>query len=166
MHSNSLQRTTKVAILAATVLLVAVGLSFGQTVSLTAGSTSVTLPDGQIVPMWGYSCGTVSGATCAPLYPNAAGGWSPVVITVPYVSGGPSLQINLTNNLSFPVTLPTPVTGATNNVPTSLVIVGQLGGGLGSTGASCTDANSVKHGVTCTPAPLHDNQGSTWFEAN
>ena len=71
--------------------------------------------------MWGYSCGDVvqgSTATCAKLNP-ASIGWSPVVITVPT---GQDLQINLTNNLSF----------AGNDIPTSLVIVGQLGGGLGT----------------------------------
>ena len=31
-------------------------------VTLAAGPTTTTLPDGQIVPMWGYSCGAVSGA--------------------------------------------------------------------------------------------------------
>jgi hypothetical protein len=59
-----------------------------------------------------------STATCAALSPKA--GWSPVVITVPT---GSDLQINLTNNLSF---------SNGNSVPTSLMIVGQLGGGLGT----------------------------------
>jgi FtsP/CotA-like multicopper oxidase with cupredoxin domain len=50
------------------------------------------------------------------------------VITVPYVSTGTSLTINLMNSLAF-------TAGAgTNTVPTSLVIVGQLGGGLGTPG--------------------------------
>jgi len=55
--------------------------------------------------------------------------WSPVVITVPT---GQDLQINLTNNLSF----------GPNNIPTSLVIVGQLGGGLGHT---ATTTSSPDH---------------------
>src|SRR5207248_632409 len=84
-------------------------------------SATATLPDGSAVPMWGYSCGApVAGATCAKLNPAAAAGvWSPVVITVP---PGP-LTISLTNSLP-------------NSVPTSLVIVGQLGGGLGTTATS------------------------------
>jgi hypothetical protein len=56
-----------------------------QVVTLTAAPTSLMLPDGSTVPMWGYSCGaavTASGATCSKLNPGAAG-WSPVVITVP-----------------------------------------------------------------------------------
>ena len=111
-----------------------------QQVNLTAGPTSLTLPDGSTVPMWGYSCGApVSGstATCAKLNPLAAG-WSPVVITVPT---GQDLTINLTNNLSFGA--------APNTVPTSLVIVGQLGGGLGTT-------------ATTTASPAHATQTSTW----
>ena len=101
------------------------------------------MPDGSIVPMWGYSCGAVvtgSTATCAALNPAAAGGWSPVVITVPT---GADLTINLTNNLSF-----TAGTGM-NTVPTSLVIVGQLGGGLGTTASSVA-------------SPVHGTQDTTW----
>src|SRR5438045_8794189 len=115
-------------------LLLILGLSLSvaqQQVNLTAAPTTTTLPDGQSVPMWGYSCANVAGsaATCAPLNPAAAsvGQWSPVVITVPASAGG--LQIKLTNNLSFATGNATP-----NNIPTSIVIVGQLGGGLGSTG--------------------------------
>ena len=93
--------------------------------------------------MWGYSCGTVApvGATCAKLNPNAPAGtgWSPVVITVPYATTGTNLTINLTNSLTF----------NGNNVPTSLVIVGQLGGGLGTVGSSCAA------GATCTTSPDH-----------
>ena len=104
--------------------------------------------------MWGYSCGTaVTGATatCVALNNAVAAGtatvgtWSPVVITVP---SGQYLTISLTNNLTF-----TP-TGATtpNTVPTSLVIVGQLGGGLGILGQR-----------TATASPDHTNaQPVTW----
>ena len=41
------------------------------------------------------------------------------------------------------------MSGGANNVPTSLVIVGQLGGGLGS-------------GGTTTPSPTHATQNTTW----
>ena len=108
--------------LAATVLLLGSGAAFGQ-VSLTATPLPTTLPDGTTVAMWGYTCGTSTGpATCAALNPTVAlaGGWSPVLITVP---AGQDLSVTLTNNLSF----------NGNNIPTSLVIVGQLGGGLGNT---------------------------------
>jgi hypothetical protein len=141
MRSNYL-KTLKTAVLAVTVLLLGVSVSVAQQqINLTAGSTTLTLPDGTAVPMWGYSCGAVaagSTATCAPLN-AAATGWSPVLITVPTSATG-GLTINLTNNLPAPV-------------PTSLVIVGQLGGGLGTS-------------ATTTPSPLHDNMGTTWPVAN
>jgi hypothetical protein len=145
MRSNNYKSVLKHAGLAASVLLLASGAAFAQQqVNLSVGAASAILPNGSTVPMWGYSCGTVvslSTASCAPLNPAAAavGAWSPVVITVPT---GQDLQVNLTNNLSF---------GATpNNIPTSLVIVGQLGGGLGST-------------ATTTASPDHTNaQPLTW----
>src|ERR1700676_27648 len=127
--------------LAATVLLSASGAALAQQViNLTAAPANAVLSDGSLVPMWGYSCGTaVTGSTavCAALNPNALTNWTPVVITVPT---GQDLQINLTNNLTF----------GTNSVPTSLVIVGQIGGGLGT-------------GATSTPSPDHSAARSqTW----
>jgi hypothetical protein len=160
--------------LAASVLLLASAAALGQqTVNLTAAPTTATLPDGSAVPMWGYSCGGVSGTalatgspSCAalnsaaniPATPNTTSAtiWSPVVITVPY---GQDLSINLTNNLTF-----TP-TGATtaNTIPTSLVIVGQLGGGLGTRTASCDSTSTATAGATCTTSPDHTNaQPVTW----
>jgi hypothetical protein len=129
MRSNYLKATLKAAILAVTILLLTAGLSSAQTVNLTASQQTTTLPDGNTVPMWGWTCGTGTaaavGATCTALTYNTAtglhnlqgGGWQPPLIVVPYVSTGTSLTINLTN------TLP---------VETSLVIIGQAGGGLGS----------------------------------
>src|SRR5258706_5048209 len=125
MRSNIFKAILGKSGIAASVLLLESGASFGQqTITLTAGPANAILPDGTSVPMWGYACTSVTGTalasgaqTCAKLNP-AATGWSPVVITVPT---GQALTINLTNNLSF---------GA-NNIPTSLTIVGQLGGGLG-----------------------------------
>jgi hypothetical protein len=152
MRSNNYKSVLKHAALAASVLLLASGAAFGQQqINLTAGPATATLPDGTGVPMWGYSCDatqvTGSTATCTALNKAVAaaaltttpllGVWSPVVITVPT---GQDLQINLTNSLTF--------TGG--NVPTSLVIVGQLGGGLGTT-------------ATSTASPDHTNaQPVTW----
>src|SRR6266700_3401595 len=145
MRSNNYKSVLKHAGLAATVLLLASGAAFGQ-VSLTAGPATATLPDGAAVPMWGYTCGAaVTGniGTCAALNPAVqagtapAGTWSPVVITVPT---GQNLTINLTNSLSF----------GGGSIPTSLVIVGQLGGGLGT-------------GATSAGSPDHTNaQPLTW----
>src|SRR5947209_1157083 len=139
MQRNYLTTSLKTAVLAVTVLLLGVGLcSAQQQVNLTAAPAPLTLPDGSSVPMWGYSCGasvTGSTASCAALKVNAGVGWSPVVITVPT---GQDLQINLTNQLVF----------GPNSVPTSLVIVGQLGGGLGT--------------PTSAASPTHAAQGTTW----
>jgi Bacterial Ig domain len=198
MRFNYLKTCLKTAVLLTAVLLVGAGLAVAQQVNLTAGPTTVALPDGTAVPMWGYTCngatqgiaainivsggtgyavgdsltftggggssaaatvasvdgtGAITGitlsnggggytsapvvgvnstagtganlsasltvGTCARLSTNTTG-WSPIVITV----APGSLTINLTNNLPVPP-------GATAGVPTSLVIVGQLGGGLG-----------------------------------
>src|SRR5215469_10635146 len=105
--------------LAACVLLLGSGAALAQNVvNLTASPSSVTLPDGSTVPMWGYSCHGAAAATalapaptCRALNPAANSTpanttvttpWSPVVITVPTGSTGTaSLTINLTNTLSF-----------------------------------------------------------------
>jgi hypothetical protein len=140
MRSNYL-KTLKTAVLAISVLLLGASVSFAQQVYLTAGAANAPLPDGSSVPMWGYTCSgaVVAPVTCSALNPNAGTGWSPIVITTP----PGSLTINLTNNLTF-------AAGA-NNIPTSLVIVGQLGGGLG-----------VKAQRTTAPSPQHLQQGTTW----
>src|ERR1700704_2984982 len=155
MRMNNIKAILKAAALAVAALLLTAGASFAQQqVNLTAAPTTTTLPDGTTVPMWGYSCAGVTGTalatgsqTCAALNPaslatsTTAATWSPVVITVPT---GQALTINLTNSLLF---------GA-NSLPTSLVIVGQLGGGLGTT-------------ATSTPSPDHTNaQPATWPISN
>jgi len=147
MRFNRPKATLKTAVLAVLVLLLGANWAVAQQqINLTAGPSTITLPDGAIVPMWGYSCGTIvvgSTATCAKSNPTAAG-WSPVVITVPT---NQTLVINLTNSLSFTTT------GVTTNVPTSLTIVGQLGGGLGSL-------------PTRTASPDHVTQTATWPAAD
>src|SRR5258706_13557903 len=135
MRSNILKASLTKSALAVSTLLFANGMAMAQSVvTLTATPTGTTLPDGQPVPMWGYACGPVSdGGVVSPTpsrvsctAPNgsaqpaltATSGWQPPLITVP---AGQPLTITLINNLNF--------TGGP--VPTSLVIVGQLGGGLG-----------------------------------
>ena len=167
MQAKTLKNTLIRVGLAASVLLLGSGASYAQQViNLSASPATATMPDGSAVPMWGYTCGAVpttgSTATCTALNPavqalnttpptgfTVGSAWSPVVITVPT---GQDLQINLTNNLSF-----TPLLATTANpIPTSLVIYGQLGGGLGTVGTGCTG------GATCTPSPTHSQQGVTW----
>jgi hypothetical protein len=75
--------------------------------------------------------------------------WQPPLITVPYSITGTSLTINLTNSLRFQP--PTPTGGAVppaNTVPTSLTIVGQLGGGLGTPTAVASPTHSGQTSVT------------------
>ncbi|TKC89474.1 hypothetical protein FAZ69_11115 [Trinickia terrae] len=135
---------------AASMLLTAGEACFAQAVvNLTAKASTAMLPDGQSVPMWGYTCtpaavATVpaANATCAAANPGAGANWSPVVITAP----AGQLQINLTNNLPAPV-------------PTSLVIVGQLGGGLGS--APTTVASPPHPTQTATTWPIVSSSTAT-----
>jgi hypothetical protein len=151
MRSNYLTSTLKAATLAVTILLLTAGLLSAQTVNLTAAQQSTTLPDGSIVPMWGWTCGvavTGSTATCSALTYNTATGahntqtggaiWQPPLIVVPYVATGTSLTINLTNSLP---------------VETSLVILGQAAGatttangGLGIPAREATARTDGAHG--------------------
>ena len=149
---------------AVSLFLLAGGAAWADTsVTLTASPTNTTLPDGQTVPMWGLLCGTVATVAGPPASTtftynagtdstNAAakpctsitgatqtGGWQPPLITMPK---GQALLITLANNLSF---------AGGNKVPTSLVIVGQVGGGLGDV-----------HERATMPSPTHGPQGTTW----
>jgi hypothetical protein len=168
MQTNHFKAILKNAARVLAILPFAAAAAFGQqTINLAANPTTTTLPDGNVVPMWGYFCGAAAAnpapaATCAALNPTSAptinapaGTWSPVVITVPIAAPGTatSLTINLTNNLSF---TPTGSTTA-NTIPTSLVFVGQVGGGLG-----------VLAQQTRTASPDHSTvQGCvTWFIAD
>ena len=154
MRSINLNKKLNTVVLTLAVLLLGASVAAAQQqINLTAAPSSLTLPDGSTVPMWGYNCGvavTGSTATCAALNPNAGAGWSPVVITVPT---GQGLTINLTNNLYF---MPaTPLGANANAIPTSIMIVGQVGGGLGKT-------------ATYTASPDHSNAqaNTTWPIAN
>src|SRR5207237_7219667 len=73
MRSNNYKSVLKHAGLAATALLLASGVAFGQqTVNLSVGPATAIQPDGTAVPMWGYTCGTAvtgSTATCTALNP-------------------------------------------------------------------------------------------------
>ena len=124
-------------------LLLAAGASVAgtTTINMTAQRTSATFADGTTVPMWGMCSpdtngaaalggATLAGGSCT----TAADVWTPgPTITVPYDAAGTTLTITLTNNL------PT---------PTSIVILGQIGGGLGS---------PVK-----IPSPTHYPTQPTW----
>ena len=122
----------------------AAGAPLATTVNLTAQRTSMTLPDGTTVPMWGYCGATAANADSSPSAGTATSaacttaGWAPgPTIVLPYSADGTSLTINLTNNLP---------------VPTSMVVLGQLGGGLGS--------------PTRMVGPAHAGQNFTTFPGN
>jgi hypothetical protein len=65
MRPNYVKATLKTATLAAIGLLSLPGVSSAQTVKFTASRQSTTLPDGNMVPMWGWTCGAVTQATGA-----------------------------------------------------------------------------------------------------
>jgi len=156
MRSNILISLLIKSGFAVSLVLLASGVATAQsTVTLVAGPTSTTLPDGQNVPMWGYACGdyaaipvasvnatctTLSGGPQAPGIATGPSVWQPPLIKVP---AGQPLTITLVNQLSFTTT------AGTNTVPTSLVIDGQLGGGLGKD-------------RTTSPSPAHPPQGTSW----
>ncbi len=102
------------------------GLS--KTVNLTAQRMTTVLRDGTASPMWGFcqtgSTGCVSGGSWAP---------GPTLVA----AAGDDLSINLTNNLKL---------------PTSLVILGQAGGGVGT--------------PTMMAGPVHNAQNFTTFPGN
>ena len=78
-------------LMSAAVLLSLGSVGSAQSVNLIAQPATTILPDGQSVPMWGYSCqGVVAPATCRAANPAASGGWSPVVITT--IPGKPDHQ--------------------------------------------------------------------------
>src|SRR5882762_3224303 len=142
MRSNYCKAILNKAVLAVSILLVSAGISFAQTVSLTATRQTTTLPDGNTVAMWGWVCGTTGApATCSGMNGLAqTPAWQPPLITVPLAAGATTgtLTINLTNNLP---------------VETSLTIVGQLGGGLGA---------PVREGGPRTDGAHQEQTQATW----
>ncbi len=147
MRSISVKATLKTAVLAVTSLLLLATVASAQTVNLSAQRTTVTLPDGQIVPMWGLFCGSTSSATCTALNGSAqsGGSWQPPLITV---TSGTTLTISLANALP---------------VPTSLVIVGQLGGGLG-TARTIDPASNFPHGTQSAQWPIAGDSTGPQFQ--
>jgi hypothetical protein len=117
----------------------------GQVVSVSVTSPGIGYTSAPTISFTSAST-TGSGATA-----TAGLWWSPVVITVP---SGQALTINLTNNL-YSSLLTGAGTTPVNPIPTSIMIVGQVGGGLGNLPQRTT-------------SPSHVNaQGCvTWFIAN
>jgi PKD repeat protein len=90
------------------VLLVAVAViaapSSAAEFNLRAGTGTLTMPDGTVVPMWGFACeSSVPAGLCA----------NPGVVTVPgpmlaVPAGDSTLVVNLTNDLAVPVSIVIP----------------------------------------------------------
>lgn len=120
-------KATLLNLLIATVL-VATGLASANAASINVAMTAqralVAMPDSNSVPMWQFCKPGACGAEWAP---------GPTITAV----AGDTLTINLTNNLK---------------VPTSIVVLGQLGGGLGQ--------------GTRMASPAHNAQAFTTFPAN
>ena len=76
MRTNNFKTKLRAALRILAILPFAAVAAFGQQgINLTAAPTSVTLPDGSTVPMWGYFCGgAVAGSTakCAASNPSSA----------------------------------------------------------------------------------------------
>ena len=140
MNTKFVTTLLRTALVASTVALSGLASAATTTVSLTALRTTTTLPDGAKVPMWGYcgSLGTNADASAAAGTSTSVAcstGWSVgPTITVP---AGSDLVISLTNNLP---------------VPTSIVVLGQLGGGLGT--------------PSRMDSPAHDAQTQTTWPGN
>jgi hypothetical protein len=143
MRSNYCKAILKNVALAVTILILSAGISFAQTASLTATRQTTTLPDGNTVAMWGWVCGAAGApATCSGMngLAQTTTAWQPPLITVPLAAGATTgtLTITLTNNLP---------------VETSLTIVGQLGGGLGT---------PVREGGPRTDGAHQEQTEATW----
>ena len=140
----------KNAVLALSILLLAAGASFAQsTVTLRAQRQTTTLPDGNTIPMWGWTCGTgpapgngdaaPSAATCSATNGSGQGTtWQPPLILVPT---GNTLSITLNNSLP---------------VETSLTIVGLVGTGSATNGVG----NPVRE---LTPRDHPTQTETTWI---
>jgi hypothetical protein len=122
MNTKFVKALLRNTLATAAVVLSGAAVAATTTVNLTAQQTSITLPDGAVVPMWGYCDGSLganadltapAGSATAVACSSTAWSVGPT-ITVP---AGSDLVINLTNNLPM---------------PTSVVVLGQLGGGLGA----------------------------------
>mgnify|MGYP001455829647 CR=1 FL=1 len=103
MSSNVLRSLLK-SVLAVSLGVLSSGAAMAQSsATLVAVPTTTTLPDGQSVPMWGYTCGDAlvpavpsSNAACAAAngVPQSGTTWQPPLVTVP---AGQPLTITKTN---------------------------------------------------------------------
>jgi large repetitive protein len=100
------------------------------TVNLTAERMVATLPDGTSAPMWGYCATGWSDGTTAMTLPTTTRTCTSAGATIAAWTPGPTLIVKA-GSTAAPATLNIQLTNALPT-PTSLVILGQLGGGLGT----------------------------------
>jgi len=75
MRALELKSILRTVVSGASVLLICAGIAQAQEADITAKATSALLPDGNAVPMWGYSCDNAGslGVSCSALNPQANG---------------------------------------------------------------------------------------------
>ena len=143
MTTNRIKKIMQTAFAASALLVAGQALS-ATTVNLTAQRASATLPDGAVVPMW-QLCGvldptsTAGSVSAAGACPTVAAGATPAWAPGPTITvvTGDTLVVNLTNNLP---------------VPTSIVVLGQLGGGLGTPSTMLSPVHNNTAGITANSA--------------
>lgn len=95
MRSRNLQRRLRESALVVAAVLLLAAPSFAATFNLRAAQDNVTMPDGAVIPVWGFACESATPPASCP---------NPGVVTVPgpalnVPSGDTSLTINLSNEL-------------------------------------------------------------------
>ncbi len=134
--------TLKAAVLASVLVLFAAAPGFSQqVVNLTAGPATAALPDGTVVPMWGYACGaavTGATATCAPLTGLTSQAAIGALGGIYVVNGGSGYT-------SSPAVTITPAAGNTPTATASATAV--VSGGV------VVGFNVISHGAGYTAAP-------------
>ena len=87
MHTNHIKAILNIAARVLAILSFATA-AYGQTINLTAGPTAATMPDGTVVPMWGYFCKDAgTGASCATLKVPSTATPATWVASIAYVVG-------------------------------------------------------------------------------
>jgi hypothetical protein len=114
---------------AARAAALAVVTNTGTPIQLTAQRTTLKLADGTTVPMWGFCTPAQTGG--APPAGTCGGAWAPGPTIV--TTAGSSLDIQLTNLLPQ---------------PTSIVVLGQVGGGMGTPATMASPAHAGQNFTT------------------
>src|ERR1700693_3472503 len=130
-NNDSKSKTTvKAAVLVSVFLLFTAAAGFGQqVVNLLAGPATTTMPDGTVLPMWGYSCqalaaGAVSSATCAALGRSGCGAAAGALGGIYVVAGGSNYSSSTTVTITPNQTIAPTIPAAATPIVSGGVIVG------------------------------------------